>query len=57
MISMPFVICVLGLIFWIVLSAPSPAHWVKAVLAEAAKWCFIVGLFWTVAPYAGKVAF
>jgi hypothetical protein len=57
MITVPFIVCILGLIFWIILSAPSPAHWIKSVLAEASKWCFVIGLFWTLASYAGKVAF
>lgn len=57
MISIPFIVCILGLIAWIVLSAPSPTHWIKAVLAKAAEWCFWIGFFWTLAPYAGKVAF
>ncbi len=56
MISIPLVLCILGLIVWIVLSVPTPAHWLKSLLAEAAKWCFVLGLFWTLAPYAGKVA-
>lgn len=57
MISIPFLVCVIGLILWIILSAPSPAHWIKPIVAEASKWCFIIGLFWTLSVYAGKVVF
>lgn len=57
MISIPFLICILGLICWIVLSAPSPSHWVKPVLAKAAEWCFFWGLAWTLSVYAGKLVF
>ena len=55
MISIPFLVCILGLIAWIALSAPSSSHWLKALLAKTAEWCFVIGLFWTLAPYAGKV--
>jgi hypothetical protein len=56
MATIPFISCIVGLIFWIILSAPSSAHRIKSILAEASKWCFVIGLFWTLAPYAGKVA-
>jgi 1,4-dihydroxy-2-naphthoate octaprenyltransferase len=54
MISIPFIICVIGLILWLIFSKTKLADpWV----AEIGRLCFIIGLFWTVAPYAGKVAF
>lgn len=58
MITTPFIVMVIGFLIWLLLSRPSEKpHWIKVVVSEAAKWCFIVGLFWTLAPYAGKVAF
>lgn len=54
MISIPFLICVIGgtvsLIF---------TKWKKVEdkwVADHARLVFFVGLFWTVAPYAGKLA-
>ena len=54
MITMPFIICLLGLLIWLLFT-----KWQKvadAWVADVGRICFIVGLFWTVAPYAGKVA-
>lgn len=58
MITIPFIVCIAGFIFWLVLSHPSEKpHWAKVVLSKAAEWCFVIGLFWTLYPYVGKVAF
>jgi hypothetical protein len=54
MITYPLLICLIGLILSLIFS-----KWQKiadAWVAEFGKLMFFVGLFWTVAPYAGKVA-
>jgi 1,4-dihydroxy-2-naphthoate octaprenyltransferase len=54
MITTPFVICLIGALLWLIFT-----KWQKIAdvwVAEFGKWCFIIGLFWTLAPYAGKVA-
>ena len=55
MITTPFIVCVIGALVWLIFT-----KWQKVAdgwVAEAGKLTFFVGLFWTVAPYAGKVAF
>jgi len=54
MISTPFLVCLIGALLWLIFT-----KWQKiadAWVAEFGKCMFVVGLFWTVAPYAGKVA-
>lgn len=53
MITIPFIICIIGALVWLVFH-----RWQKVAdewVAEIGKWCFIVGLFWTVSTYAGKM--
>ena len=54
MISIPLIICIIGLMVWLIFAKTQLADpWI----ADVARCTFIVGLFWTVAAYAGKVAF
>lgn len=58
MITVPLIVCIIGFALWLVLSHPAEKpHWSKVVLSEAAKWCFVIGLLWTVFAYVNKVAY
>ena len=55
MITTPFLICIIGALVWLIFT-----KWQKVAdgwVARFGELLFFVGLFWTVAPYAGKVAF
>lgn len=55
MISIPFLVCLIGLIISLVFT-----KWQKVEdkwVADIGRICFGVGLFWTLSVYAGKVAF
>jgi hypothetical protein len=54
MITIPFIICLLGLLIWLIFT-----KWQKVAdgwVARVGEILFVVGLFWTVASHAGKVA-
>lgn len=54
MISIPFLVLVLGLILWAIFTKTKLADvWV----AEVGRICFAIGLFWTLYTYVGKAAF
>lgn len=54
MISIPFIVCLIGLALWLIFAKTKLADpWV----ADVARICFAIGLFWTLSVYAGKVAF
>lgn len=54
MISIPFIVCILGLICWLIFAKTKLSDpWI----AEVGRICFIVGLFWALSTYAGKVVF
>lgn len=58
MISIPLLVCLIGFVVWILLSRPTEkSPWYKPVLAKASEWLFVLGGFWTLYAYAGKVAF
>lgn len=52
--SVPFVVCVLGLVGWYIFTRPKfeGTFWPKV-----AEWCFIVGLLWTVYEGVNKPVF
>lgn len=54
MITTPLVVCIVGLIVWLIFAKTKLSDpWV----ADVGRICFAVGLFWTLSAYAGKVAF
>lgn len=42
----PLIICIVGVLLWALAS--------NSVLKEIGKWCFIIGLFWTVSGLSQK---
>jgi len=45
------IVCIIGLILWFLATRPSLSD---GVIAEAAKWAYIIGLFFTLLAYGGK---
>lgn len=43
----PFIVALIGLLMWVLLTHP--------IAKRAGEYLFVIGAFWTVAPYAGEV--
>ena len=53
MITTPLIVCIVGLLIYILGSESNFRAWV----VEVGRLMFMIGLFWTLYGYAGKVAF
>ena len=54
MITLPLLICLIGLLLWLLFARTTRSDpWV----AELGRIMFAIGLLWTLAPYAGKALF